>query len=72
MKLDCEGCEYALFSEVDTSLLKKLDTIVLEYHNGLQYLPNLLKNHGFKSQKIKPKTEEIGLLIAKRDIRVEI
>ena len=72
LKLDCEGCEYALFSEVDTSLLKKLDTIVLEYHNGLQYLPNLLKNHGFKSQKIKPKTEEIGLLIAKRDIRVEI
>jgi FkbM family methyltransferase len=72
LKLDCEGCEYALFSEVDPSLLKRLDTIVLEYHNGLQYLPNFFKNHGFKSQKIKPKTGEIGLLIAKKDVQGEI
>ena len=67
LKLDCEGCEYALFSEVDSSLLKKLDTVVLEYHNGLQHIPNLLKEHGFISQKTKPKTKEVGLLIATRE-----
>jgi FkbM family methyltransferase len=68
LKVDCEGCEYALFAEVDTNLLKKLDTIVLEYHNGLQYLPNFLKHHGFTAQKIKPKSEKVGLLIARREI----
>lgn len=67
LKLDCEGCEYALFSEVDTNSLKKLDIIIIEYHNGLQYIPSLLKNHGFKLQKIKPKIDDVGLLIAKRD-----
>ena len=66
LKLDCEGCEYALFSNVDTNLLQKLETIVLEYHNGLQYIPSFLKKHGFTSQKIRPKSEKIGLLIAGR------
>ena len=68
LKLDCEGCEYALFSEVNTNLLQKLEIVVLEYHNGLQYIPDLLSKHGFTTQIIKPKTEKIGLLTAKRDI----
>ena len=68
LKLDCEGCEYMLFSEVDTNLLQKLETIVLEYHNGLQYIPSFFKQHGFASQKIKPKSDKIGLLIARRSI----
>lgn len=68
LKLDCEGREYMLFTEVDTNLLQKLETIVLEYHNGLQYIPSFLKQQGFASQKIKPKTDKIGLLIARRSI----
>jgi len=46
LKLDCEGCEYSVlnsFSDFDM-----IDNIILEYHNGAQNLPSLLKDHGFE------------------------
>jgi len=41
LKLDCEGCEYSVlnsFSDYDI-----IYNLILEYHNGIQNLPNLLK-----------------------------
>ena len=48
LKLDCEGCEYSVlnsFSDFDI-----IDNIILEYHNDVQNLPNLLKDFGFKAK----------------------
>jgi len=61
LKLDCEGCEYSVlnsFSDFD-----RVDNIILEYHNDLQNLPNLLKDKGFEVT-IEKKTEKVGILRA--------
>ena len=61
LKLDCEGCEYSVlnsFSDFDL-----IDSIILEYHNGVQNLPDLLKNHEFVVT-IEKGTEKIGILKA--------
>jgi len=61
LKLDCEGCEYSVlnsFSDYDL-----IDNIILEYHNGLQNLPSLLKDHGFEIS-IEKSNEKLGILRA--------
>jgi len=61
LKLDCEGCEYSVlnsFSDFDL-----IESIILEYHNGVQNLPSLLKVHGFEVT-IEKRTEKIGILKA--------
>jgi len=61
LKLDCEGCEYSIlnsFSNFDV-----IENIVLEYHNGLQNLPILLKDRGFKIA-IEKRNEKLGILRA--------
>jgi len=61
LKLDCEGCEYSVlnsFSDFDM-----IDNIVLEYHNGFQNLPSLLKENGYEI-KIEKNNEKGGILRA--------
>jgi len=61
LKLDCEGCEYSVlnsFSDFDV-----IDNIILEYHNGVQNLPNLLKSQGFEIS-IEKGNEKIGIIRA--------
>jgi len=61
LKLDCEGCEYYVlnsFSNFDI-----IDGIILEYHNDVQNLPSLLKDHGFEIV-VEKSTEKIGILKA--------
>jgi len=61
LKLDCEGCEYSVlnsFSDFDV-----IDSIVLEYHNGVQNLPSLLKSHNFEIS-IEKRDEKIGIIRA--------
>ena len=61
LKLDCEGCEYSVlnsFSDFDM-----IESIILEYHNGIQNLPNLLKSHGFEVT-IEKANEKIGIIKA--------
>jgi len=61
LKLDCEGCEYSVlnsFSDFDI-----IDSIILEYHNGVQNLPSLLKSQGFEVS-IEKRDEKIGIIRA--------
>jgi len=61
LKLDCEGCEYTVlnsFSDFDM-----IDNIILEYHNEVQNLPNLLKSHGFEVT-IEKANEKTGIIKA--------
>lgn len=61
LKMDCEGCEYSVLNSF--SGFDKIDEIILEYHNGLQNLPSLLKSYGFK---VIAKGDRLGILRANR------
>ena len=63
LKMDCEGCEYSVLSSF--SHFDKIDGIILEYHNGPQQLPSLLKSNGFEV-KVKNVRGKVGYLKAFR------
>ena len=46
VKMDCEGCEYALLEE-DDETLKNIDMMQIEYHYGYSELVEKLKKVGF-------------------------
>ena len=64
LKLDCEGCEYSVLNSF--SNYDMIDNIILEYHNGLQNLPSLLKSQGFEVEIKGGDNERIGMLRAYR------
>ncbi len=47
LKMDCEGCEYEVLQNLPENILRKIRNITLEYHDGLKFLPGLLKSAGF-------------------------
>jgi len=53
VKMDCEGCEYALLEE-DDETLKSIDMIQIEYHYGYSDLVEKLKKAGFYVEYTKP------------------
>ena len=61
LKLDCEGCEYGVLNSFND--YDMIDNIILEYHNGLQNLPSLLKSHGYEVT-IEKATEKFGIIKA--------
>lgn len=61
LKLDCEGCEYSVLNSF--SNYDMIDNIIMEYHNGIQNLPSLLKDKGFEV-KIEETNEKMGILRA--------
>jgi len=63
LKVDCEGCEYGFFG-VAPRLISRYHTIVIEYHNGVQHLADLLRASGFNVT-IKG-NKKIGLIYARR------
>jgi len=65
LKMDCEGCEYGVLENLDSDSYSKIDTIILEYHNGLQKLPDVLKKNGFKLE-IFGNTDKMGYMKAKK------
>ena len=54
MKFDCEGCEYGLLEE-DKATLRKIEKIAMEYHRGLDTIPEKLESSGFKVRVEKSK-----------------
>ena len=52
VKMDCEGCEYALLEE-DDETLKNIDMIQIEYHYGYSNLIEKLKKGGFQVEYMK-------------------
>jgi len=63
LKVDCEGCEYDFFG-VAPRLINRYHTIVIEYHNGVQHLADLLKASGFNV--VIRGNRKIGLIYARR------
>lgn len=54
LKMDCEGCEYNLIKE-NNSTLKKFKIIQLEYHYGYKTLKDKLEECGFNVKYSEPK-----------------
>jgi SAM-dependent methyltransferase len=46
LKVDCEGCEYDFFGNAPR-WISRYHTIIIEYHNGVQHLADLLRASGF-------------------------
>jgi len=71
LKIDCEGAEFEILFKAPREYLKKIDKIILEYHEWLytkkthKDLQNFLKSSGFdvKARKVE---EKKGFLYARR------
>ena len=64
LKVDCEGCEYDFFGNAPPRLISRYHTIIIEYHNGVQHLADLLRVSGFNVT-IRG-NKKIGLIYARR------
>lgn len=47
LKIDCEGCEYELVRSLTAGVMKKIEEIMLEFHEGKKDLPEILAKQGF-------------------------
>ena len=65
LKCDCEGCEYDLFNNMSSYDFNKVDEVLIEYHNGLNSLGEILEKNGYITKIVK-KTKNMGLLIGKK------
>ena len=54
LKMDCEGCEYALLDE-DDDVFNNVGMIQIEYHYGYEKLVEKLRNCGFDVKYTEPK-----------------
>ncbi|KKM98496.1 hypothetical protein LCGC14_1157430, partial [marine sediment metagenome] len=71
LKIDCEGCEYAILSNIlEHNLIEKInESIILEAHNlneerNPNYAKSLLYQIGFKQIKSKKLTKDREMIIA--------
>ncbi len=65
LKMDCEGCEYNIMGRFKDEYFKKIKNVIMEYHNGIQNLQNLLQSKGFTVEISNPKGLQ-GILKASR------
>ncbi|SIM61091.1 FkbM family methyltransferase [Cuniculiplasma divulgatum] len=54
LKMDCEGCEYALLEE-DDKVLNNIEMIQIEYHYGCENLVKKLRNCSFYVEYTEPR-----------------
>jgi len=47
LKMDCEGCEYNILNAIPKEYFSRIGGILIEYHNGIQNLRELLEANGF-------------------------
>ncbi|MGB9762775.1 MAG: FkbM family methyltransferase [Minisyncoccia bacterium] len=67
LKMDCEGCEYKVLRTLPQEYFSKILNIILEYHNGLQDIPEILKKQGFNI-KISESNNFMGIITASKNI----
>jgi len=67
LKMDCEGCEYGVLNNTDKEILEKIKALEMEFHNGVQNLPKILKENGFTID-VSNSNSSMGYIRAKRRI----
>ncbi len=65
VKIDCEGAEYAIFSETPAPILQKVKRWVIEYHHSPQPIEARLQSLGYQVTRFKD-LSLIGILHAER------
>ncbi len=65
LKMDCEGCEYSNIEKLEERHFKKIENIIMEYHQGPKNLPFMLETMGFRVE-LKKYGVFQGMLIASR------
>ncbi|MEJ2777251.1 hypothetical protein [Stygiolobus sp. RP850M] len=45
--MDCEGCEYTVLRDLLVDILNRIENIILESHDYLKDLPDILRKSGF-------------------------
>ncbi|MCL4480543.1 MAG: FkbM family methyltransferase, partial [Candidatus Thermoplasmatota archaeon] len=65
LKMDCEGCEYSVLQSIDKETLTHIENIVLEFHDGVGFLADLLSKQGYKVTYNQSKG--LGILQASRN-----
>ncbi|MBO0888670.1 FkbM family methyltransferase [Candidatus Bathyarchaeota archaeon] len=50
LKMNCEGCEYGVISNLPPDILGSLQEIILEFHDGPRDMPHILAKHGFRTE----------------------
>ena len=65
LKMDCEGCEYEVLQNIEQEILSSIDNIVLEFHDGIKFLPDFLEKNGYNVRYDRP--VGIGILKASRN-----
>ena len=63
--MDCEGCEYEVLQNIEQEILSSIDNIVLEFHDGIKFLPDFLEKNGYNV--IYDRPVGIGILKASRN-----
>jgi FkbM family methyltransferase len=72
LKMDCEGAEYEILFNTPTRIFKKIDKMVIEYHDMLteythKELKDFLKQKGYKVKLVAHELEtDIGIIFAKK------
>jgi len=65
LKIDCEGCEYKVIRGIPEKYFSKILHLHLEFHHGLQDIPELLRKQGFQINIIQ-NSKLVGYIIAGR------
>ena len=63
LKMDCEGCEYDIFSSIQPIDMVNFSQVVLEYHDGPELLMEFLSKAGFRTE-LKGKEDKLGIIVA--------
>ena len=69
LKMDCEGAEYDILFNAPAEVIKKIDNIVMEYHNienhNVSEIIDFLKKNGFKVKQLSL-SHNLGQLYASK------
>ena len=66
LKMDCEGCEYNILNAVSKEYFSRVQAVLMEYHNGIQNLRELLETNGFDVDIIEHRNGIAGYIKAIR------
>jgi len=69
LKMDCEGCEYAVLNNSNKEIFAKIKALEMEFHNGIQNLPEILKENGFTID-VSNSDGLVGYIRAKKENRL--
>ncbi|MEM3192185.1 MAG: FkbM family methyltransferase [Candidatus Parvarchaeota archaeon] len=67
LKMDFEGREYQSLGSLPSASFSRIQKIILEYHNGIQNLSNILRNNGYAIKINSAFDNKMGYLTAEKE-----